>query len=247
MIKLNASAILLLIIFITIGYGSKDESIQQDGPQKEGNKDSLDLLLSKVKPPSQKFVRESREKREEESDFIREEFGSEDNFIDPDRTVYWKEHRQRDAVYQHIAVFDTLGTLLDSLPDLRGCRVYLKDLSGDENEEIIVSHIEGNAASFFPVTWSVYLLTKEKKLKKILDYPKAYYFLDDSRKHELACFINRYHFHAIDSLRIETIFFAESCLDDEFFPHIDKRSPLSEKETRQFYYDKSAERFILAD
>ena len=209
------------------------------------NLDSLDRLFSKSISSYKQDINIHDVKVAEESEFIRKNFASEDNFIDAERTVYWKEYRERDAVYQHLAVFDTLGNLLDSLPNLRGYRVYLKDLVGDENQEMIVSHIEGNAMSFFPVKWSVYMLAKNNKLKRVIEYPKSYSFLDDSRKHEFFCFINRYHFHARDSLRIETIFFADSCLDDESFPHIDKRSPLSENEMKQFYFDKSSERFIL--
>ncbi|MBT4503165.1 MAG: hypothetical protein HOC74_35865 [Gemmatimonadetes bacterium] len=192
------------------------------------------------------MVYKPHETEVEESNFIAVNFPSDDGFVDLEESMYWQEYRERDAVYQHIAIFDTAGTLLDSLPNLRGHQLYLKDVLGDGNRETIVSHIEGNEMGFFPVKWSIYMFTTSKKLKRVLEYPKAYYFADGSCKGcEFACFINRFHFYARDSLRIETVYFAEPCFEDgNFLPYLVERPAFSQGETVHFYFDKSADKFI---
>jgi hypothetical protein len=230
---------LFLISLSTVGCGSTYQTHPGEKP--------LEDELSKPVSPYKEVVYKPHETRVEESNFVAENFASGDGFVDPEESMYWQEYRARDAVYQHIAIFDTAGTLLDSLPNLRGHQLYLEDVLGDGNRETIVSHIGGNEMGFFPVKWSIYMLTASKKLKRVLEYPKAYYFVDGSCKGcEFACFINRFHFYARDSLRVETVYFAESCFEDgNFLPYLDKRPAFSQGETAHFYFDKSAGEFII--
>ena len=232
--------IIFLIILQTTGCCSTSLRHYNVMPQR-------DVLQPGPVSPGREVVYKPNEKMVEEAGFIKENFKSEDNYIDAAKTIYWAEYRERDAVYQHIAIFDTLGNVLDSLPNLRGYQVYLEDLAGDGDKEMIVSHIEGNEMSSFPVTWSVYMLTTNNKLKKVLEYPKAYYFEDGSCKGcELVCFINRFHFKEKNHLSVETIYLAEYCYDDEdYFPYIDKS--MSQDGMKHFYFNEAAVEYVVRE
>ena len=137
---------------------------------------------------------------------------------------------------------DTSGTLLDSLPNLRGYRVYLKDLLGDDNKEIIVSHIEGNEMSFLPVKWSIYTLSPGRRLRKVLEHPKAYIYYDGSCKGcEYVSYINRFHCDAKGSLRVETTHIVEECFANaDILPHLDARASRPQNSVLHFRYDDAA-------
>ena len=183
-----------------------------------------------------------------EDDFIQANYGGDDQFLDAGRTLYLQEYRARDAVYQHLAVFDTSGALLDSLPNLRGHRIYLQDLLGDDEKEIIVSSIEGNDMSFLPVTWSIYTLSPGRKLRKVLEHPKAYIYYDGSCKGcEFVCYIFRFHCDTKGFLRVETMHFVEECLANaDILPDLDVPRSWSEHDVLHFRYDDAAGEYTAA-
>ena len=208
--------------------------------------DAFEERLARPDSSPREVVHRPHPSEAEESAFIAANFADGDGFVDAEESLYWQVYRERDAIYQHMALFDTAGTLLDSVPGLRGHHLYLRDVLGDSDRETIISHIAGDEMSFFPVTWSVYALTPNNKLKRVLEYPKAYYFADGGCKGcEFTCFTNRFHFYAPDSLRIETIFAAESCFDDEqFLPGLDRDSPFNRGQAVYLHYDRSAGAFV---
>ncbi len=130
-------------------------------------------------------------------------------FLDASKSLFLLRY-QYDAISNVYVLLDSQGRLRGSLPFEERTCAMLKDVTGDETKELIVTVIEGNSLSVYPESWQIYE-TRKAGLRKIGRVAKSY---SEGSKVERYFFLNTITFPQKGIMRVETVYHSYSDFED---------------------------------
>jgi hypothetical protein len=160
-------------------------------------------------------------------------------YLDDEKPLFLL-HASWGGIDAALVVLDEHGRVRSRLRVPNRARVYLRDVLGDETQEVVLSRVDGSAVSRWPTTWVVYRVDAGGRLRRVLEHPKSHSY--GSKDLEWV-FLNRFDFSAHDRVTVETVHSSRTPGEplDDFDEHT-KRAPLL-GETKTFVYDKALGRF----
>ncbi len=130
-------------------------------------------------------------------------------FLDADKSLFLLRY-QYDAITNVYVLLDSQGNFRGSLPFEERTGAMLKDVTGDETKELIVTVIEGNSLSVYPESWRIYEARKAG-LRKIGRVARGY---SEGSKEERYFFLNTITFPKKGLMRVETVYHSYSNFED---------------------------------
>jgi hypothetical protein len=139
-----------------------------------------------------------------------------------------------------VLVLDDEGRLLSKLYLEDRCDLLLRDVVGDEEDEVILDRVVGRGVSIRPRFWETYRVDERGKLRLVHSFPKAF---SVGAKNAWYGLWNTFNFDARGSLRVTTA--VADCDRDTSYPCW-KEFIAKTGDIHSFQYDEKRRRFVAS-